>query len=420
MWQCIGGPGTAQYNPGIESSIAADESPELVPESLHSFFRENGEVLGHLVIDSSIGGLSGGGIRMVPGTSVKELCYLARAMTLKYSFLKWPFGGAKAAICVSSGDLSLQQRREHVELFARRLAAFRGRYLPGEDAGTNTDDLNLVRRIARLDRPGPRTLDSSFHTALTLRICVEQIVRELKLDPARCTVAIEGFGKVGGWVARQLREIGCRVVAVSTRKGAIHHPDGLDIDRLLQAREACGDDCVDKYAGAHRIEREQLPCVPADFLVPCALSWSITGASVDQLKARAILCGANNPVTEKAKGILAAKGITYFPDFVSNSGGVLGSIIETLCQDHAKTIGVLRELFEPKVERLFARAKTNGQSLEATAKEIAAENRREMQQRAEAARGRPSSWTGAAYQYGLLPRRLVKMFAVPYLRKVMA
>jgi glutamate dehydrogenase (NAD(P)+) len=357
---------------------------------------------------------------MVPGTSVRELCYLARAMTLKYSFLKWPSGGAKAAICVSGRELSPQERREHVELFARRLALFRGRYLPGEDAGTNADDLNLVNRIARLDRPGPPTLDSSFHTALTLRICAERIARERKLDLARCTVAIEGFGKVGGWAARQLREIGCRVVAVSTRKGAVHQPEGLDIDRLLQARDACGDDCVGKYTGARRIEREQLLSVPADFLIPCALSWSITGANVDQLKVRAILCGANNPVTEKAKELLATKGILYFPDFVSNSGGVLGSIIETLCQDRTKAIGVLREVFEPKVEGLFGLAQSTGQSLEAVAREIAAENRREMRQQAQTARARRSSSMKVAYRYGLLPRRLVKMFAVPYLRKAMA
>ncbi|MEN6578764.1 MAG: Glu/Leu/Phe/Val dehydrogenase dimerization domain-containing protein [Phycisphaerales bacterium] len=390
-----------------------------MPESLHTFFCENGEVLGHLVIDSSIGGLSGGGIRMVPGTSVKELCYLARAMTWKYSFLQWPYGGAKAAIAVPGGDLTAQKRQERIELFARRLAAFRGRYMPGEDAGTNTDDLNLIRRIAHLDRAGPRTLDSSFHTALTLRICAEQIVRELKLDPTTSTVAIEGFGKVGGWVARQLREIGCRVVAVSTSKGAIHHADGLDIDRLLQARESHGDDCVAQYKGARRIEREQLVSVQADLLVPCALSWSITSANVGEIQARVILCGANNPVTEKAKGILAAKGVMYFPDFVSNSGGVLGSIIETLCMDHAKAVAVLREVFEPKAERVLSQARSTGQSLEAAARAIATENRRRMQQRAETVGGKPSSWLGAAYQHGLLPRRLVKMFGASYIRKAM-
>lgn len=390
-----------------------------MPESLHTFFRADGRIAGYLVIDSTLNGLSAGGIRMVPNMSLTELCYLARAMTFKYSFLKWPFGGAKAAIITHREDLSPQQRRECVELFAGRLAAFRGRYLPGQDVGTTSADLELIRRVARLDREHAAP-DSGFHTAMTVRICIEKIAAERRLDLAGCTVAIEGLGKVGGWVARQLGELGCRVVAVSTAKGAIHDPNGLDIGRLTEARAACGDECVNRYAGARKLDGGELLTLPVDFLIPCALSWSIRQANVEQVQARAVVCGANNPVTDKAKQALAARDILYFPDFVSNCGGVLGSIIEILCMDRARAVDILRQQFEPKVESIFARSKGTGRSLEASAREIAEANREQMKQREGAPKGRLARLAEAAFRHGLLPGALVKAFAPAYIRKTMA
>lgn len=289
---------TGPNNIGIENADA-------VPEALHSFFQEDSQTLGHLAIDSNINGLSVGGIRLVPEMPVADLCHLARVMTLKYSFLKMPFGGAKAAIFTHCNNPSVQQRKECIESFAGRLVAFRGRYLPGVDVGLNADDLNVIRRIARLERVS-RPPDSGFYTALTVRICIEHLARGQGIKLAQCTAAIEGFGKVGGWVARLLAELGCRIVAISTKKGAIHDPDGLDVDKLLRARDAFGDDCSDKYDGARRIEIPQLLSLATDLLIPCALSWSIRSANAGEVQASVIVCGANNAVTDRAREILAA------------------------------------------------------------------------------------------------------------------
>jgi glutamate dehydrogenase/leucine dehydrogenase len=60
-------------------------------------------------------------------------------------------------------------------------------------------------------------------------------------------VAIEGFGKVGGGVARAVTSRGGRVVAVSTVAGCVADLSGLDIDRLLELRRVHGDECVAVY-----------------------------------------------------------------------------------------------------------------------------------------------------------------------------
>jgi glutamate dehydrogenase/leucine dehydrogenase len=406
---------TAECKPDAQSNYAEAENDGVVPEAVHSFLRENGQVLGHPVIDSTINGLSAG------------------AMTLKYSFLKWPFGGAKAAIVTHRENLSPQERRECVEAFARRLAPFRDRYEPGEDAGTNAGDLQVIRRVlsprsgatrrasraARRERTH-RAPDSAFYTGMTVRICVERMAKELHLEPPECAVAVEGFGKVGGWVARQLAGIGCRIVAVSTCKGGVYQSEGLDTERLLRARTAVGDDCIGTYGGTGRIRAEQLWDLPVDFLIPCALSWSIRQANADRIKARAIVCGANNAVTAGAREALAARGVVCFPDFVSNCGGALGSIIETLCSNREKAMDILRQQFEPKLDHLFVRARSAGRSLDAAAREIAAENRQEMKQHETVTRGRLFSLAAGAFRHGLLPPTVVKVFAPAFIRRTMA
>jgi glutamate dehydrogenase (NAD(P)+) len=255
---------------------------------------------------------------------------------------------------------------------------------------------------------------------LTVRICIEHLLRQQHLAPTDGSVALEGLGKVGGATARLLSELGCRIVAVATRSGAIHNPDGLDVEQLLQARATFGDDCVLHYDRARRIEPGQLLSLPTAFLVPCALSWTVRSTNADQVQARAIVCGANNAVTDKAGEILAARGVTYFPDFVSNSGGVLGSIIEILCADRNRSVALLRELFAAQVEHLFAYARSSGRTLDAAARAIAQANHREMKQREAARRGRSSALMTEAFRRGLLPRRIVRLFAPAYLRRTMA
>lgn len=59
---------------------------------------QRSEVVGYVVIDSTIGGRSCGGLRMLPDIDEAEMRGLARAMTLKYGFLGLPQGGAKAGV----------------------------------------------------------------------------------------------------------------------------------------------------------------------------------------------------------------------------------------------------------------------------------------------------------------------------------
>jgi glutamate dehydrogenase (NAD(P)+) len=391
-----------------------NEVDEVTPESTYSFYDDN-RFLGYLIIDSSINGISGGGVRIVPEISKFELSHLARAMTLKYSFLKLPFGGAKAAIIADREIMSEAERRECIRLFAKNLVPLRRKYLPGRDIGLDEEDHRLMLRNGGFKEYRSRP-DSAFYTALTVLISAEESAKERQISLTDCTIAIEGFGKVGSWVARQFSEVGCRIIAVSTVKGAIYNPKGLDVAELLKLRNKFGDNFVHKCENTRKIRKEDLLLLPTDFLIPCAFSWSINLSNVRDIQARLIVCGANNPVTDKAKQVLLNNNVLYFPDFVSNCGGVFGSIMETLCSEGKTTAGFVGKAFRSKVRNLFTLSEIKHRSLDQIAKEIAMANFRKMKEKEDTPINRFFALALGLFRQGLVPRGLVRMFGPIYLR----
>lgn len=69
-----------------------------------------------------------------------------------------------------------------------------------------------------------------------------------------------------------------------------------------------------------------------DVLIPCALEDAINAGNAEKVQAAVIVEGANGPVTHEADALLEGKGIVVVPDFLANSGGVIGSYFEW-CQN---------------------------------------------------------------------------------------
>jgi glutamate dehydrogenase/leucine dehydrogenase len=98
-----------------------------------------------------------------------------------------------------------------------------------------------------------------------------------------------------------------------------------------------------------------------DFLIPAALENQITAANVHQIKARAIVEGANGPTTPEAHRVLHEKGVFVVPDILANSGGVTGSYFEWVQNRHGyywSEAEVNRQLEEKMVEAFGAVLKT--------------------------------------------------------------
>jgi glutamate dehydrogenase (NAD(P)+) len=147
----------------------------------------------------------------------------------------------------------------------------------------------------------------------------------LKRSITGVTVAVQGFGNVGGWTCRFLSEQGAKIVAVSDIEGGVHRADGLPMDAL--AAYAARRGSVAGFPG-DRITNEELLALDVDLLIPAAVEDVITERNAGKVSARLIVEGANGPTTPGGEQVLAKRGLPVVPDILANSGGVIASYVE--------------------------------------------------------------------------------------------
>ncbi|MGI0024248.1 MAG: Glu/Leu/Phe/Val family dehydrogenase, partial [Nitrososphaera sp.] len=292
---------------------------------------QRSKIIGYVVIDSTIRRRSCGGLRMLPNIDEEEMRLLAHTMTLKYGFLGLPHGGAKAGI-LCNPESPKEERRQYLATFGRAIAPLliNRIYVPGRGMGTDNEDIRYLLKVAGVEtnRRELQGTQSSYYTALTVFTGAKQAARQLNMTLSECTVAIEGFGSVGRSLGQLLANANARVAAISTSRGAIFNPKGLDMKRLIKLATEAGSQVIDLYTEAERIDRSALIELPVDLLCPCARHNSLNEDNSERVKARIISPGANNPITPEAERTLFKRGVLCLPDFVTNCGGVLGSTME--------------------------------------------------------------------------------------------
>ncbi len=292
---------------------------------------ELSSVPGFVVFDLPGVSESAGGTRLAPDVSVPEVALLARAMTYKYAVLGARMGGAKAGVRGDPAD-----RTGKAALMARFCAeiaplAETGRLLTGPDMGTAEEDFAPLR----VRRAAPAAIRAvvdgvPFEDLLTgfgVAVAAEAALRDRwggGWDGR--SVAIEGFGKVGGGVAREVTRRGGRVAAVSTVAGCVSDPAGLDTERLLALRRTHGDACVLHYGRTAGPPGELFTAVDANVVVPGTRPGVISGRTAGSLPpgVRVIAPAANVPYTKPGADVLRQRGIVALPDFVCNAGAVIG------------------------------------------------------------------------------------------------
>jgi glutamate dehydrogenase (NAD(P)+) len=131
---------------------------------------------------------------------------------------------------------------------------------------------------------------------------------------------------VGGGVAREVVRRGGRVAAVSTVAGYVADPAGLDVDRLLELRRRYGDACILHYGRPAGAPGDLFTAVQADVVVPGTRPGVISAQTAGSLPPgiRVVAPAANVPYTAEGAGVLRQRGIVALPDFVCNSGAVIG------------------------------------------------------------------------------------------------
>ncbi len=268
---------------------------------------------------------SAGGTRLAPDVTERESQLLARAMTYKFAILGVNYGGAKAAIkATDSGrDEAIKRYCEEIRPLVESST-----FLTATDLGTrpedfsslpNAEDESLMHTVYR-----GMPLDA-FITGLGVTVAAETVLGTLEGK----TVAIEGFGKVGGATALEMRRRGARVIAFSTIHGCVRRAAGFDVEELLRLRAEHGDHLVE-HLGEPVSPAAELFEVGSDVLVPGARIGVIDEARARSLQAKVIAPAANVPYTKVAPEILWDRGIIALPDFICNSGATIGYATEGL------------------------------------------------------------------------------------------
>ena len=241
--------------------------------------RDDGEVetfTGYRVQHTLTMGPTKGGMRYAPAVSLGECAALAMWMTLKCSLLGLPFGGAKGGVrCdpnrLSPGELERVTRRYAAEIFPiigpdRDIAA------PDMATGEREMAWFMDTYSQQVGHPVPEivtgkplvlggTAGRKEATGLGVVFCIESALAHLGWELAGKRVVVQGAGKVGGVVARELSARGATVVGISDVTGGVVDPDGLDLDALFAGSPSTASCAASRAASAgqpHRAARDAL------------------------------------------------------------------------------------------------------------------------------------------------------------------
>ena len=286
-------------------------------ESIHQFFDSKTGLKAIIAIHSTALGPAAGGCRMWQydneADATRDALRLSRGMTYKNAMAGLPLGGGKAVILANpdsqpSDDLFLA--------FGRFVDSLGGRYITAEDVGISIDNMRLVKQVTEFvaglppaegsagGDPSPWTADGVF---LGLRAAVKHRLGVDSMNKLR--VAVQGVGKVGYDLCRQLHDAGASLVISDVNE-----------ENLARARADFG---------ARVVECEKILFEDVDVLAPCALGAVLNASSIPDIKASVIGGAANNQLAAEGDGNrLFDRNILYAPDYVINGGGITSVSLE--------------------------------------------------------------------------------------------
>lgn len=281
-----------------------------------------------------------GGVRFHPEVSENEVKALSIWMSLKAGIVDLPYGGGKGGIICDPREMSFRELEGVSRGYVRAISQIVGptKDIPAPDVMTNSQIMAwMMDEYSRMDEfnnPGfitgkPIVLGGSHGretaTAKGVTICLKEAAKQRGISIEGARVVIQGFGNAGSYLAKFMHEAGAKVIGISDAYGALHDPDGLDIDYLLDRRDSFGT-VTNLFKST--ISNQELLELDCDILVPAAVENQITKDNAHNIKAQIVIEAANGPTTFEATQILTERGILIVPDVLASAGGVTVSYFE--------------------------------------------------------------------------------------------
>ena len=300
-----------------------------------------------------------GGIRFHPSETIDTVRALATWMTWKCAVADIPLGGSKGGVIVDPATLTLSEKEKLCRGFIHQIWRNIGprKDIPAPDVGTTPQMMcwmmDEYSKLIGQYTPGVITgkpvggggsqgrAEATGHGVV---YNIREAMKTLKIDPGKCTAAIQGFGNVAQHAAIGFAELlkgKVECVSYWDRKDrtpyTIGHPQGIDAYFLQSITDQYGSIDKEKARGAGYIIEDGSAWLQkdVDVLIPAAIEGQINAETVHMIskKVRIIAEGANGPTTPEADEILKSRGMFVIPDFLCNSGGVTVSYFESVQND---------------------------------------------------------------------------------------
>ena len=289
-----------------------------------------------------------GGLRFHPAVDIDEVRALATWMTWKSAITNIPFGGAKGGIQLDPFKYTTGE----LERITRRFTFALGNNI-GPEYDIPAPDVNTTPQIMAwildtyLSTMPPHERQRCTHvvtgkpiesggslgrdkaTGQGVIFTIEEWAKDRGFDLRGATYMVQGFGNVGSWAARLMKQHESKLVAVEDISGAILNSEGIDPDELTEYAKNNGG-VISGYPNAEPIDHETFLGTQADIFIPSALENQITADTAPELNVKLVAEGANGPTDPDGDVILREKGIDVIPDILCNSGGVIVSYFEWL------------------------------------------------------------------------------------------
>jgi leucine dehydrogenase len=272
-----------------------------------------------IAIHSTHLGPAAGGVRRwayaSEAAALTDALRLSRGMSYKNAMAGLKAGGGKAVLIADAPKTPAL-----LDAFGSAVEALGGRYVTAQDVGMTDQDMTALARVtahvaglpvpagAVGGNPGP-------FTARGVLAGLKAAVRHAlgRDDVSGLHVAVQGVGSVGGSLARRLAAQGARLTLA-------------DVDAARAAALAA-------ELGAATVPVEAVMRVSADVFSPNALGAILDETSIAALDVAVVAGAANNQLASAGDGArLAARGITYAPDYVINAGGIISVVAEYLAR----------------------------------------------------------------------------------------
>lgn len=324
--------------------IAARLSAEVEHEQIVTWSNPEVNYRGVIAIHSTKLGPAVGGTRFfnypADQLAVVDAIRLSRAMSYKSALAGLPLGGGKAVII---GDPQSGDRERIFREHGRFVNSLQGRFVTAEDVGTRPADMVIVKKETpfvgglpdQSGDPSPVTARGVFRS---IQACAEH--RWGTHELADRTIAIQGCGSTGYYLASHLHEAGAKLI--------VSDVDPEKLGRL-----------VDEFR-ATTVKPDEIFDVQADVFAPCALGGVINDQTIPRLKCHIVAGSANNPLLEDRHGDeLHSSGVIYAPDCIANSGGIINGCRELLSWSREKASERVDGIYQVMLDILKAADREN-------------------------------------------------------------